>query len=78
MVVFFVMRIILGDPVLVMLGAVEGAPISQDVYDAIRLRSGLVRPPIVPYLDWQCDMVKGDLDDSITYRFPALTLSSTA
>ena len=72
MVVFFVMRIIPGDPVLVMLGAVEGAPISQDVYDAMRLRLGLDRPLIVQYLDWLWDMVRGDLGASITYRVPAL------
>lgn len=51
MVVFFVMRIIPGDPVLVMLGAVEGAAISEDVYNAMRLRLGLDRPLIVQYLD---------------------------
>ncbi len=74
MVVFFVMRIIPGDPVLVMLGAVEGAPISQEVYDAMRLRLGLDQPLIVQYLDWLWDMLQGELGDSTTYRTPALAV----
>ena len=74
MVVFFVMRIIPGDPVLVMMGAVEGAPISEEVYDAMRVRLGLDQPLIVQYLDWLWDMLRGDLGDSTTYRTPALAV----
>ncbi len=74
MVVFFVMRIIPGDPVLVMMGAVEGAPISQEVYDALRLRLGLDQPLVVQYVDWLWDMLRGDLGDSTTYRTPALAV----
>ena len=59
MVVFFVMRIIPGDPVLVMMGAVEGAPISEEVYNAMRLRLGLDQPLVVQYVDWLWDMLRG-------------------
>lgn len=72
MVVFFVMRIVPGDPVMVMLGAVEGAQISQEVYDAMRVRLGLDQPLIVQYADWLWSMLRGDLGSSITYRTPAL------
>jgi len=72
MVVFFVMMIIPGDPVMVMLGAVEGAPISREVYDAMRVRLGLDQPLIVQYLNWLWNMLQGDLGSSITYRTPAL------
>ena len=72
MVVFFVMRIIPGDPVMVMLGAVDGAQISQEVYDAMRVRLGLDQPFIVQYVDWLWNMLHGDLGSSITYRTPAL------
>jgi peptide/nickel transport system permease protein len=72
MVVFFVMMIVPGDPVMVMLGAVEGAQISQEVYDAMRLRLGLDRPLIVQYLNWLWNMLQGNLGTSITHRTSAL------
>jgi len=72
MVVFFVMMIVPGDPVMVMLGAVEGAQISQEVYDAMRVRLGLDRPLIVQYLNWLWNVLQGDLGSSLTYRTPAL------
>ena len=72
MVVFFVMMIVPGDPVMVMLGAVEGAHISQEVYDAMRVRLGLDRPLIVQYLNWLWNVLQGDLGSSLTYRTPAL------
>ena len=72
MVVFFVMMIVPGDPVMVMLGAVEGAQISQEVYDAMRMRLGLDQPLIVQYVNWLWNMLQGDLGSSLTYRTPAL------
>lgn len=72
MVVFFVMMIVPGDPVMVMLGAVDGAQISPEVYDAMRVRLGLDQPLIVQYLNWLWNMLKGDLGISLTYRTPAL------
>lgn len=72
MVVFFVMMIVPGDPVMVMLGAVDGAKISREVYDAMRVRLGLDQPLIVQYLNWLWNMLQGDLGSSITHRTPAL------
>jgi peptide/nickel transport system permease protein len=72
MVVFFVMMIVPGDPVMVMLGAVDGAQISREVYDAMRVRLGLDQPLIVQYLKWLGNMLQGDLGNSITHRTPAL------
>ncbi|MGZ8477689.1 MAG: ABC transporter permease [Candidatus Binatia bacterium] len=72
MVVFFVMMIVPGDPVMVMLGAVDGAQISPEVYDAMRARLGLDQPLIVQYLNWLWNMLQGDLGSSITHRTPAL------
>lgn len=72
MVVFFVMMIVPGDPVMVMLGAVDGAQISREVYDAMRVRLGLDQPLIVQYLNWLWNMLQGDLGSSITHRTPAL------
>lgn len=72
MVVFFVMMIVPGDPVMVMLGAVDGAQISREVYDAMRMRLGLDQPLIVQYFNWLGNLLRGDLGSSITHRTPAL------
>lgn len=72
MVVFFVMMIVPGDPVMVMLGAVDGAQVSREVYDAMRLRLGLDQPLIVQYVHWLLNVLHGDLGTSITYRTSAL------
>jgi peptide/nickel transport system permease protein len=72
MVVFFVMMIVPGDPVMVMLGAVDGAQISREVYDAMRARLGLDKPLIFQYLSWLWNMLHGNLGSSITYRTAAL------
>jgi peptide/nickel transport system permease protein len=72
MVVFFVMMVVPGDPVMVMLGAVEGAPISEEVYEAMRLRLGLDQPLIVQYLNWLWNMLQGDLGVSLTHQTSAL------
>ena len=72
LVVFFVMMIVPGDPVMVMLGAVDGAQVSREVYDAMRLRLGLDQPLIVQYFHWLFNVLQGDLGISITYRTPAL------
>ena len=72
MVVFFVMMIVPGDPVMVMLGAVDGAQVSREVYDAMRLQLGLDKPLIVQYLNWLSRVLQGDLGTSITFRTSAL------
>lgn len=72
LVVFFVMMIVPGDPVMVMLGAVDGAQVSKEVYDAMRVRLGLDKPLIVQYFNWLWNMLQGDLGSSITHRTPAL------
>lgn len=72
MVVFFVMMIVPGDPVMVMLGAVDGAQVSREVYDAMRLQLGLDKPLIVQYLNWLSKVLQGDFGTSITFRTSAL------
>ena len=72
MVVFFVMMIVPGDPVMVMLGAVDGAQISPEVYTAMRARLGLDQPLIIQYLNWLSSVLHGDLGTSISFRTPAL------
>src|SRR4029078_7269284 len=71
-VVFFVMMIVPGDPVMVMLGAVDGAQVSREVYRALRLRFGFAPTLSVHYLHWLSNVLQGDLGPSITYRTSAL------
>src|SRR5215510_13448921 len=72
MVVFFVMMIVPGDPVMVMLGAVDGAQISREVYLAMRARLGLDQPLIIQYLHRLSNLLQGDLGTSIAHRTSAL------
>ena len=74
MVVFFVMMVIPGDPVMVMLGAVDGAPISKEVYDAMRLRLGLDQPLIVQYVHWLWGILHGDLGTVVetVFSYPGI------
>ena len=72
MVVFFVMMIVPGDPVMVMLGAVDGAQVSREVYDVMRVRLGLDQPLVIQYLKWLSSVLQGDLGTSLTFRTPAL------
>ena len=64
--VFVVIRILPGDPALVIMGT-EGSPEA-----AARLREsmGLNRPLVVQYLDWLARALRGDLGISIQYDVP--------
>jgi peptide/nickel transport system permease protein len=68
--VFVVIRILPGDPALVIMGT-EGSPEA-----AARLREsmGLNRPLVVQYLDWLARAVRGDLGTSIQYDVPVGSL----
>ena len=68
--VFVVIRVLPGDPALIILGT-EGSPEA-----AARLREamGLDRPFAVQYLEWIGGAVKGDLGRSIQYDVPVTTL----
>src|SRR4029078_10946262 len=72
LVVFFVMMIVPGDPVMVMLGAVDGAQVSPEGYGDMRTRLVLDQPLIVQYLHWLINLLHGDLGTSITHRTAAL------
>ena len=68
--VFVVIRILPGDPALIIMGT-EGSPEA-----AARLREsmGLNRPLVVQYLDWLARALRGDLGISIQYDVPVGTL----
>ena len=72
MAVFLIVRIIPGDPVLVMMGidAEERSRVSDEQYRAVQQQLGLDRPIYVQYLSWLKRIVQGDLGLSLRSRRP--------
>jgi peptide/nickel transport system permease protein len=72
MAVFLIIRIIPGDPVLVMMGidADERGRISEEQYETLRRQLGFDRPIVVQYLSWLQRIVQGDLGLSLRSRRP--------
>lgn len=64
--VFVVIRILPGDPALIIMGT-EGDPAAAD---RLREAMGLNRPLVVQYGDWLVRAVRGDLGTSIQYDVP--------
>jgi peptide/nickel transport system permease protein len=72
MAVFLIVRIIPGDPVLVMMGidAEERTRISEEQYETLRRELGFDRPIIVQYFNWLQRILQGDLGLSLRSRRP--------
>ena len=64
-VVFGAMRLVPGDPVLLML---QGTPISDGAMDAARAKLGLDRPLVVQYVSFIANAAVGDFGDSFRSR----------
>ena len=70
-VVFGAMRLVPGDPVLLML---QGTPISDGAMEAARARLGVDRPIIVQYFSFIANAAVGDFGDSFRSRQPVAKL----
>jgi ABC-type dipeptide/oligopeptide/nickel transport system permease component len=70
-VVFGAMRLVPGDPVLLML---QGTPVSDAAMQAARAQLGLDRPLAVQYVSFLTDAVRGDLGDSFRSHQPVTQL----
>ena len=68
--VFLVVRVLPGDPALVMLG-LEASP---DTVARLRASMGLDRPLPVQYVEWMADALRGNLGRSIQYDVPVAGL----
>jgi len=70
--VFLIVRLIPGDPVLVMMGVdpEERARISEAQYQAMQQQLGLDRPIYVQYFNWLGRIVQGDMGLSLRSRRP--------
>ena len=66
-VVFGAMRLVPGDPVLLML---QGTPISEAAVEAARARLGVDRPFVVQYVSFIANAAVGDFGDSFRSRQP--------
>lgn len=68
LVVFFLMRLLPGDPILMLLTGDELAQSSEERIALLRQEFGLDRPLVVQYVTWLGQVVQGDLGTSIIYR----------
>jgi len=74
-VVFFVLRLLPGDPVITSLGASPG--VSDETIARLRHEAGIDRPIIAQYLTWLTDALRGDLGKSYFSQYPVSSLIET-
>ena len=70
-VIFGAMRLVPGDPVLLML---QGTPITDRALEAARAKLGLDQPLIVQYFGFLASAARGDFGDSFASRQPVIRL----
>jgi len=68
MIVFLAMRLLPGDPILMLITADDLAEASVEQIEALRHEFGLDKPMIVQYVGWLSGAVRGDLGISIIHR----------
>lgn len=67
-IVFLLMRLLPGDPVLMVLTREDAAQATPEEIAAIKHEFGLDKPVFVQYVDWITDVIRGDLGTSIIHR----------
>ncbi|MCD8330520.1 MAG: ABC transporter permease, partial [Lachnospiraceae bacterium] len=68
-IVFFVLQLMPGDPVLLMLSQ-DGSAVDQEAYDALEEELGLDQPVMTQYTTWLNDLLHGDLGTSYSESRP--------
>jgi peptide/nickel transport system permease protein len=69
LIVFFVMRLLPGDPLVVFMGRSAGlSSMSAEQLEYLRVQYGLDKPLMVQYLTWMVGIFRGDLGKSIYYH----------
>jgi peptide/nickel transport system permease protein len=75
LVVFFAMRLLPGDPIVIYIGqTAQAGGMSDEALQKMRHEFGLDRPIAIQYLDWVSGVVRFDFGDSIFYHQPVATL----
>jgi peptide/nickel transport system permease protein len=67
--VFVVMRLLPGDPILMYVTSGDMQSVSTDQVAALRHDYGLDRPLVVQYVDWLARAVQGDMGKSILFHY---------
>jgi peptide/nickel transport system permease protein len=69
LIVFFAMRLLPGDPLIIFLGqqASQGT-ISQEQLESLRVEYGLDKPIMIQYINWAWGLLHGNLGTSIYYH----------
>jgi peptide/nickel transport system permease protein len=69
LIVFFVMRLLPGDPLVIFMGQQAGSgAMSQEQLELLRVRYGLDKPLMVQYANWMLGIFQGNLGKSIYYH----------
>jgi peptide/nickel transport system permease protein len=70
LIVFFAMRLLPGDPLIIFLGqqAGSGSTITEKELDVLRHEYGLDKPIMVQYVNWIFGILRGNLGTSINYH----------
>jgi peptide/nickel transport system permease protein len=68
LVVFFAMRLLPGDPILMYLGQQQLQTLTEAQIQIARHQFGLDRPLTVQYVDWVSDLIHGKLGTSVSYH----------
>jgi peptide/nickel transport system permease protein len=69
LIVFFVMRLLPGDPLVIFMGRSAGTgSMSQEQLEYLRVRYGLDKPLMVQYATWMAGIFQGNLGKSIYYH----------
>jgi len=66
--VFVVIRLLPGDPILIYLAEEMVETLTQEQIDVARQEFGLDKPMMVQYIDWMSGLFRGDFGTSIFYR----------
>ena len=74
LIVFAIMRILPGDPAMLMLQGAEGGVITPERLELLREQMGLNDPVVVQYFDFLFGALVGDLGESIRFREPVLEM----
>jgi peptide/nickel transport system permease protein len=69
-IIFLTMRLLPGDPILMLVTASEAETDTQAQMDQLRRENGLDKPLFVQYFNWLGGVVRGDLGRSILQREP--------
>ena len=70
--VFFLMRLLPGDPILMYVTMGDLQDITQEEIDLIRHKFGMDKPLIFQYFDWLRNAVRGDFGQSILHQYDVL------